>query len=159
MRDVTLAKLMLEMRYTQMSVTALMLHRRENYGSQYLSKKFPHILAELEDLTLDWTLVPKVVVSSPKMLTTQVKTYRENLSMALPDLPPQVTPIQYRKMMEKILSYLENKVLPILEKMPPKSNKPADINEDEDYQKVVNILGLTQSPEQENIQRDTEGAH
>ena len=150
-RDIFLAKMVLEMQYMQMSAQALVLHRKDNEGTLFLSKKYPHILAELEDLTLDWTLVPKMLVRSAKMLKTQVPIYRENLELGIPALPDGVTPQQYKEMMGRILDYLEKEVCPLLEKMPVEERLTVDITEDEDYRRVVEELGLTQSPEQENF--------
>lgn len=150
-RDIALAKMVLEMQYMQMSVQTLILHRKDNEGILFLEKKYPHIIAELEDLTLDWTLIPKMFVRSADMLKAQVPICRENLELGVPALPDGVTPQQYREMVERILDYLEKEVCPLLEKMPVEIKQKVDITEDEDYRRVVEELGLTQSPEQENF--------
>lgn len=150
-RDIALAKMVLEMQYMQMSVQALILHRKDNEGTLFLEKKYPHIIAELEDLTLDWILVPKMLVRSAEMLKALVPIYRENLELGIPALPDGVTPQQYKEMMERILDYLEKEVCPLLEKMPVEDRRTVDITEDEDYRRVVEELGLTQSPEQEDF--------
>lgn len=150
-RDIALAKMVLEMQYMQMSVQALVLHRKDNEGTLFLEKKYPHIIAELEDLTLDWILIPKMFVRSDDMLKAQVPICRENLELGVPALPDGVTPQQYKEIMNKVLDYLEDTVCPLLEKMPAETKQKVDITNDEDYRRVVEELGLTQSPEQENF--------
>lgn len=150
-RDIALAKMVLEMQYMQMSVQALILHRKDNEGTLFLEKKYPHIIAELEDLTLDWILVPKMLVRSAEMLKALVPIYRENLELGIPALPDGVAPQQYKEIMERILDYLEKEVCPLLEKMPVETKQKVDITNDEDYRRVVEELGLTQSPEQEDF--------
>lgn len=150
-RDIALAKMVLEMQYMQMSVQALVLHRKDNEGTLFLEKKYPHIIAELEDLTLDWILIPKMLVRSAEMLKVLVPIYRENLELGVPALPDGVTPQQYKEIMNKVLDYLEDTVCPLLEKMPVEDRRTVDITEDEDYRRVVEELGLTQSPEQEDF--------
>lgn len=135
----------------QMSAQALVLHRKDNEGTLFLEKKYPHIIAELEDLTLDWILIPKMLVRSAEMLKALVPIYRENLELGIPALPDGVTPQQYKEIMNKVLDYLEDTVCPLLEKMPVETKQKVDITIDEDYRRVVEELGLTQSPEQENL--------
>lgn len=157
-RDVKIANMILAMRQMQMSHRALEMFRMDNFGTRYLSENYPHIMAELEELTLGWTLIPKMLLRNASILEAQLAIYYSNLDLGLPVLPEEVTPEQYRTLMNSLLIYLEAEVLPILKKMiePEPVPLPA-LEQDEDYQKVVHICGLTESPESENSGPDSEG--
>lgn len=112
------------------NATVLALYRRDNPGYLYLKKYAPHITSQLDEYTLNWTLIPKAVVFSEDSLHELVGVYRSNLEYRLPDLPQGVTEEQYLKMMNRLYDFLEDEVAPYLAKMPISEEVKEDATEE-----------------------------
>lgn len=113
---VSLAQSLIQM---QRNATALVLYRRDNPGYLYLKEHTPHITAQLDEYTLQWTLLPKAVVFNEQILREMVRIYRSNLeNYGLPELPQGVTKEQYLNIVNRLYNFLEAEVAPILSKMP-----------------------------------------
>lgn len=137
------------------SAEALALYRQDNCGSEYLKTNYPHILSQADDLTLGWTLLPKVIVRSADILQHYLKVYRANLESGFyPRLPEEVSRDQYVDLMSKALDFFEAKVLPLIHTMPETNAASIDRTQ---ILKVVNQLGLTDPIEEDYIESDEGG--
>lgn len=113
---ISLAKTLLQI---QQNATALTIYRRDTPGYLYLKEYAPHIASQLDEYTLNWTLIPKAMVFNEEMLHQMVGVYRSNLEYGIsPELPKEVTKEQYLSMVTRLYDFLENEVAPYLAKMP-----------------------------------------
>lgn len=99
------------------------LYQTDTTGYKYLKENSPHLISQLDSLTMEWTLIPKVVVRDIGSLENMLETYKENLELSAlnPDsvpLPSGVSFPLYKKRMEKLFKFLEEEVKPVLQEMP-----------------------------------------
>ena len=101
----------------------LALYKKDNKGYLYLKEFAPHLVSQLDSLTMEWTMVPKLFVMDLASLESMLDTYRENLKYS--ELTPNLVPLPkgvdfplFKKKMETLLEFLENEVKPVLQNMP-----------------------------------------
>lgn len=99
------------------SLTLITEYKKDNPGSEWLSSNFPHIMSQLDSLTLGWTLIPKAVVRNVSVLKDMVSNYRTNLEYGTPGSNANYSGA-LRHRYDELLSFLEEKVLPAIQKMP-----------------------------------------
>lgn len=136
----------------QGSKRALAIRRMDNLGSQWLASNYPHLLSQLEELTQDWVLMPKAVLRSKAVLHQMVVDGRANMEIGSFPLPESVSPAQFREMMNRLFMFLENEVLPVMDRMPAayKENVPT-------HREVVESLGLAPEVAEEVLNGDDAG--
>lgn len=98
------------------SLTLITEYKKDNPGSEWLGSNFPHIMSQLDSLTLGWTLIPKAVVRNVSVLKDMVSNYRTNLEYGTPGSNANYSDA-LRHRYEELLSFLEEKVLPVMQRM------------------------------------------
>lgn len=93
-------------------------YRQDNIGSIWLRDNFPHLMSQLDDMTQNWSLLPKTIVRNADILTQMVATYRSNMNCAVPDDIQQEEQIAWKQQVESVLTFLEGSVLKALQHMP-----------------------------------------
>lgn len=88
-------------------------YQQDNVGSKWLSENFPHIISQLNSMTLGWTLVPKAIVRNSDVLTSMLAAYKGNLQY---DTSSESMMLHHNY--EELISFLEVTVLPALRNMP-----------------------------------------
>lgn len=92
-------------------------YKQDNPGSKWLGSNFPHIMSQLDSLTLGWTLVPKTIVRNAAILTDMVAAYKTNMQYGVSAVIPSESDMLHHSY-EVLLSFLEGEVLPIMQRMP-----------------------------------------
>lgn len=102
-----------------LALTALALHHVDNPGTEYLKQYAPHLLAQLEDYTMNWLLVPKAIVYNEEALNHLIAVYQENLETGeCPYVSKKMTAEQISIAYDRLFKFLKTEVAPILAKMP-----------------------------------------
>ena len=99
------------------SLTLLATYKQDNPGSEWLATNFPHLMSQLDSLTLGWTLVPKAIVRNADALTNMVAAYKTNMQYGVSAVTPSESAMLHHSY-EELLSFLEVSVLPAIQKMP-----------------------------------------
>lgn len=102
----------------EQNARVLTLYRTDNPGTEYLRAHAPHIMSQLEEYTLNWTLIPKAVVYNESNIHAMVPVYRDLLSVSTPELPKEVTVEEYKAIANRLYDFLENEVALVLANMP-----------------------------------------
>jgi len=145
--------LALAAREIMMSATALALYRRDNPGYRYIAQTYPHLITQIDDLTLGWTILPKAILVSAEVFRRYYDVYTSNLESGFyPNLPEDLPPEEYKGMILKALDYVKNNILPLLEKMPHVQDGLAGNLLPEE----VRSIGIT-DPSEEDFTEEDEG--
>lgn len=99
------------------SLALLSTYKQDNPGSEWLAANFPHLMSQLDSLTLGWTLVPKSIVRNADVLTNMVAVYKTNMQYGVSAVTPSESAMLHHSY-EELLSFLEESVLPAIQKMP-----------------------------------------
>lgn len=99
------------------SLALLATYKQDNPGSEWLATNFPHLMSQLDSLTLGWTLVPKAIVRNADALTNMVAAYKTNMQYGVSAVTPSESAMLHHSY-EELLSFLEESVLPAIQKMP-----------------------------------------
>ena len=110
--------MILAARDAMMSATALALYRKDNPGYLHVAQTYPHLVSQMDDLTLGWTILPKAIIGSADGFKRYYDVYTSNLESGFyPSLPEEVTPEEYKEIILKALDYAKQNILPLLEKL------------------------------------------
>ena len=91
--------------------------KQDNSGSTWLKDNFPHLMSQLDSLTLDWTLIPKAALRNSTVLRQMVDSYKKNLEYGL--IPKSVVDEQaWLHNYENLLEFLDTTVYSALQRMP-----------------------------------------
>ena len=99
------------------SLSLIAMYQQDNPGYEWLGKNFPHLISQLDSLTLGWTLVPKAIVRNADVLTNMVDAYKTNLQYGVESIGESESAMLHHSY-EELLSFLEVSVLPAIQKMP-----------------------------------------
>ncbi len=99
------------------SLSLIAMYQQDNPGYEWLGKNFPHLISQLDSLTLGWTLVPKAIVRNADALTNMVAAYKTNMQYGVSAVTPSESAMLHHSY-EELLSFLEVSVLPAIQKMP-----------------------------------------
>lgn len=126
MTGVSIVSAFLAARKAVADANMLAIYKQDNDGYVWLKANFPHLVVQLDDLTMGWTLLPKSVVRDPLSLQIIVQTYRDNLQYGVPSyLPDGLTGAEFQAMMNKALDYITDSILPVLKRMEGANNASA----------------------------------
>lgn len=146
--------LALAAREIMMSATALALYRKGNPGYRYIAQTYPHLITQIDDLTLGWTILPKAILVSAEVFRQYYDVYTSNLESGFyPNLPEDLPPEEYKGMILKALDYVKNNILPLLEKMPHEQDGLSGNLLPEE----VKNLGITEPSEEDFSEEDAGG--
>lgn len=98
-------------------LSLIAMYQQDNPGYEWLGKNFPHLISQLDSLTLGWTLVPKAIVRNADALTNMVAAYKTNMQYGVSAVTPSESAMLHHSY-EELLSFLEVSVLPAIQKMP-----------------------------------------
>ncbi len=101
------------------------INNKSNTCCDLLEKEYPHLYTKIVDLTYNWALAGKYILNNAVILRDYLDTSKElvtfikNKSQVPFPLPYNITLDDYKDHMNLLFIYLENEVLPVLEKIFP----------------------------------------
>lgn len=93
-------------------------HSENNDGYRWLLTNFPHLTSQADSLTQGWTIVPESIVRSANVLRSMLADYRTTMNYGAPESIPVEQQKEFLERLERVLDFLEDKVLVALERKP-----------------------------------------
>jgi len=125
-----------------------------NNGSDLIQAKYPHLWSQLLRLTYNWSLTGKFILHNAEMLKDWLKNQRE-LANLFPNktpitLPAGVTIKDYKEAVTSLHTFLQDEVLPVLERVRPKP----DVNERQSPQDLGFDKAFDMDPELKDLLKE-----